>query len=1130
LRRPLVLAAAAAALLATGSAPAALRPVERTFGEVTVPRVRTGTVRAPAGHERADVRVIATLRLPPLAAAFDRRLYARAAGTRLNATSTSSRAYLARVARAQRQAVARLRAEIPEARVSRRFSIVLDGLTVTLPAKRLPSLLRLGFARVYPTYRYTRSLDESPSIIGAPQLEAATGASGAGVKIGVVDDGIDQTNPFLAASGLGFPVGFPKGDRSFTTPKVIVARSFPGPGSGKRGKLPLDRDASFHGTHVSGIAAGDAGTSATAGRDHPAVAGLSGIAPRAWLGNYRVFNVPTPLGGEIAETPEIVAAFEAAVADGMDVLNFSGGGAQTDPANDALVETVANVAAAGVVPVIAAGNDRDDFGLGTVGSPGTAPDAISVAAVSNNHVFGRVLQVSAPGLPGPPIPFVNGQNAVPAAWLSSDQKVVDVTTITGTDGKPVDRLLCGPPGAPEQLTSKLPPGSLSGAIVLASRGVCTFVSKATRAKAAGAIGLILGDNRPGDANAIPVRMPIPGGMIADLDAARLRSVMASTGGTAAVRVGAAPVEIDTARGGVPASFSSGGPTPFGHELKPDVAAPGSQVLSSTLREYAGSQFAVFDGTSMATPHVAGAAALLRELHPLWSPAQVKSALMSTAGPAFSDTGRSREAPVLLEGAGLAQLTAANDPRIFTAPQSLSFSYLDVTRGAASKPLLLAIDDAGGGAGTWQVTVVPQAASDGASLDVPATVTLAPGGQTYLPAVARALAEASPGDDYGHVVLTQGTVTRRVPYYFSVVKPALVGSPVVPLRRDQRGETSSGIDRARVYRWPAAPFGPSIVYAGSPGVDEPGAERVYSYDVRRPVVNFGVVAAPRTRGSLVDPWVLGSLDENDVQGFAGTPVNVNSLTFGYRAAVGAAGAGFPRQKRYYVVVDSPRDDGTRKVLGGRYELHSWVDDLDPPRLTLVTRRVAAGRPTLVLRATDRGAGVDPVSLVISYGNSLVGASAYDPDTGIAVFALPAAAQRLSVGRTSALLIASDYQEAKNVATLPGPDTMPNTAFRRTRIAVVDGPTLALLTPLASRCVAGSQRLLAVGSSTRRLRSVTFYDGDRRIASQRRQTAGVFSTTWRTGRLAKGSRHELRAVLHDAAGRTATASRTVRVCGS
>ena len=110
------------------------------------------------------------------------------------------------------------------------------------------------------------------------------------------------------------------------------------------------------------------------------------------------------------------------------------------------------------------------------------------------------------------------------------------------------------------------------------------------------------------------------------------------------------------------SFSSAGPTAFGHDLKPDISAPGGQVLSATLPNVERSRFLVLDGTSMATPHVAGAAALLLQLHPSWTPEQVRSALVSTAGPAWADTARTQEAPVPLEGGGLVALPQAVDPR------------------------------------------------------------------------------------------------------------------------------------------------------------------------------------------------------------------------------------------------------------------------------------------------------------------------------------------------------------------------------------------------------------------------------------------------------------------------------------
>ncbi len=574
MRRLALTLAVVAALASAYTAAAGLVPIRRSFGELTVPRVRAGSIQIPSGHAGGRVRVIVDLRLPPLAAVYGRSVQSAGAVHHLDVHSRSSQEYLARLARAQDAVAAQLVRAIPSARIDRRFRILLDGLTVTLPASRLPQLVRLSAVRrLYPSYRYTLTLNHSPSVIGADTLERATGARGDGVKIGIVDDGIDQTNPFFDPTGYQYPAGFPKGGTKWTTPKVIVARAFPGPGSGPAGRLAVDRHASFHGTHVAGIVAGDAGTTAPAGPDHPTVSGLSGVAPRAYLGNYRVFTIPTPIG-HVANTPEIIAAFESAVTDGMNVINFSGGGAQADPANDAMIKTVENVVRAGVVPVIAAGNDRDDFGLGTVGSPGVAPDAITVAAVSNSQVFAPPLSVVQPGAPASlqQIPFQAGANDTPPAWGTLDQTLVDVGTIVGTDGRPVERHVCGNGSDPNGPTSSLPAHSLDGAIALVSRGACTFVSKAERVKDAGAIGMVLVDNRTGEANPVPVRLTVAAGMISDLDGAQVRAYLATNGGRAAIRIGRNAEDIQTGRSGIVTSFSSAGPTDFGHSLKPDLAA------------------------------------------------------------------------------------------------------------------------------------------------------------------------------------------------------------------------------------------------------------------------------------------------------------------------------------------------------------------------------------------------------------------------------------------------------------------------------------------------------------------------------------------------------------------------------
>src|SRR4030095_5931863 len=140
-------------------------------------------------------------------------------------------------------------------------------------------------------------VNRGPSVVGAPQFSSLTGARGDGVKVAVVDDGVDYEHPFLDPKGFSYPPGFPKGPGG-TPPQLIVARGFAGPGANSS---PLDRDQSFHGTFVAGVIAG-VKTDVPAGRTgscaesnggcHPAVQNVEGVAPRAYIGNYRVFNVP----------------------------------------------------------------------------------------------------------------------------------------------------------------------------------------------------------------------------------------------------------------------------------------------------------------------------------------------------------------------------------------------------------------------------------------------------------------------------------------------------------------------------------------------------------------------------------------------------------------------------------------------------------------------------------------------------------------------------------------------------------------------------------------------------------------------------------------------------------------------
>ena len=420
--------------------------------------------------------------------------------------------------------------------------------------------------------------------------------------------------------------------------------------------------------------------------------------------------------------------------DGMDVINFSGGGPQTDPASDAIIEAVRNVAAAGVVPVISAGNDRDDYGLGSAGSPGTAPTRSrsprSPTPTSSRPALTRHRARSCrPADPRPVRPHRRRRRRPGRTPTSSSSTSARSWARTAP---PSPRDLCGPPGNLERRHIPLPAGSLNGRDRARLARVCTFALKAARVRAAGAIGIVLVDNRPGEAERHPGPARRPGRD--DLRLRRLRpalAISASRGRTHAIRIGrdrrsSTPAAAASSRASPPAGL-----TAFGHLLKPDLGAPGGQILSSTLAIVGGP-------VRRLRRDEHGCAARRRRRRaaapapPGWTPPQVKSALVSTAATAWADTARTIEAPVLTAGAGLTNVITANDPKLFTDPVSLSYSRPERDPRPCSKSLLLAFADAGDGAGTWTVEVKPQSQPSGVEIIVPGTITIAPGGDTQLP--------------------------------------------------------------------------------------------------------------------------------------------------------------------------------------------------------------------------------------------------------------------------------------------------------------------------------------------------------------------------------------------------------------
>jgi subtilisin family serine protease len=367
---PLALALATAlALLAGGGAAALPRPSENL------------------------VEVVVTLPRPALAVEVTRSRTLAAAARRSHSVVVGAPAavsYLRTLAADQRTLSARLAVAVPAARVRWHYGVALDGVSVVLPSSDLARLRAIPGATVWPTVTYhalrdsTASavvaplLNRGPALIGAPALWGQDlTTAGQGVKIGLVDDGIDQAHPYFNPASLSYPAGFPKGNKAYTTPKVIVARAFPSPSTHwKYAARPFDPSFSFHGTHVAGIAAGDYNTPTAPNGGSP----ISGIAPKAYLGNYKALTVPTQAYGLDGNSPEIAKAIDQAVADGMNVINLSIGEPEVQPRRDIVVKALDNAAAAGVVPVVAAGNDYDVAGAGSIGSPANAPAAISAAA------------------------------------------------------------------------------------------------------------------------------------------------------------------------------------------------------------------------------------------------------------------------------------------------------------------------------------------------------------------------------------------------------------------------------------------------------------------------------------------------------------------------------------------------------------------------------------------------------------------------------------------------------------------------------------------------------------------------------------------------------------------------------
>jgi minor extracellular serine protease Vpr len=585
-----------------------------------------------------------------------------AAGKKIDFKGTAVRSYRAQLASGRNDFKRWLRANAPGAKVTSEYDISLNAVAVKLNGTPLETIAAAPMVeRVQYNALYHPNLSESYKIINASDAWAAAGGrsvAGAGIKIGDIDTGIDETHPFFDPTGFSYPPGFPKCDAAdstshtpdqdckYVSPKVIVAKVF----YNKAQQQGLDAQAiQDHGTHTAGIAAGVTGQTAVV--NGVSIDDMSGIAPGAWLGNYNVF----PDDVLNARSEDILNAVDAAVEDGMDVLNLSLGGTYHGN-NDLLAMGLDNAVDAGVVVAVAAGNSGP--GQGTLESPGRARKIITVAASTNKHFVGQPFTYPAGG--GTTIGAAVGD--FPPLPTSSFGLFFnpDLTGCTSVD-----------PGA-------------AGKVVVVNRGGCTFSTKVRNAIAAGAIGVVVINNVAGD----PVAMAKDG-----LGGDDLPAVMIGKNEGAALRAANPPdasavatfEEFITPNQDILAGFSSQGPTAVDFAVKPDVTSVGVNVLSSitcvgkpNTCPDDGTGWAFFSGTSMSTPHIAGSAAVLLQLNPFWSPAQIKSALVNHADLVIKDavTGLHDVGPTA-QGAGRENLSVSADSTTWMDPASASFGRVTV---------------------------------------------------------------------------------------------------------------------------------------------------------------------------------------------------------------------------------------------------------------------------------------------------------------------------------------------------------------------------------------------------------------------------------------------------------------------
>jgi minor extracellular serine protease Vpr len=646
-------------------------------------------------------------------------------------------------------------------RVTAAMENVDNALVVRIPDAQAARLAAIpGVRKVYPVRMFHLLLDHALPLHHVPEAwsQVGIGNAGAGIRIAIIDTGIDIGHPGFQDASFQAPAGFPRADvpadLAYANNKVIVARSY----ASLFATPDPDTSAADHVGHGTATAMAAAGV-----QNAGPLATITGVAPRAYIGSYKVFGSPGV--NDSASESAILKAIDDAVADGMDVISLSlGSDVAPLPQNDPEVKSLENAASVGVIVVAAAGNNGPD--PATVASPASGPSVIAVGASANDRAFTASVLVPDSGtLQAAPGSASQSASAVTAP-------LADVAALDSTG------LAC----------AALPANSLSGSIALILRGTCPFETKLNDAQAAGAVGALVYDNivqEPLITMAVG-SATLPAEFISnqdglglklrigrqpsvarhpDLEARRrfpnfppvqtLRVTLQFTLGPSYVN----PAQI--------ASFSAEGPN-VDLTIKPDLVAVGVNMYTAAEKldpngaVYSSTGYSVEQGTSFSTPLVAGAAALLKEARPGLTSAQYRSLLVNSAAQGFFVPGA--PATVQQGGAGVLDVLAAINATAAAAPVSLSFS---VGSGTIDSTLTLTVWNVGTAPDTFQLAVAPSNGGPAPTLPF-ATVDLAPGASSQVPV--RLSAGGLAAGQYEGYIAIQGTrsgVSTRVPYWYGV---------------------------------------------------------------------------------------------------------------------------------------------------------------------------------------------------------------------------------------------------------------------------------------------------------------------------------------------------------------------------